>query len=102
MTVDKGDEEYRGKVGLVTKYVPDINISDKNNVSVVIVGPPMMMKFTISEFQKIGIQDHNMWVSYERKMCCGLGKCGHCRMDTTYICTDGPVFNYAFGKTLYD
>jgi len=41
-------------------------------------------------------------VSYERKMCCGLGKCGHCRMDTTYICTDGPVFNYAFGKTLYD
>ena len=62
----------------------------------------MMMKFSIIEFQKIGIEDYNIWVSYERKMCCGLGKCGHCRMNTTYICTDGPVFNYAFGKTLYD
>lgn len=102
LTVDKGDDNYNGKVGLVTKYVPELSINDKGNVSVVIVGPPMMMKFTIIEFQKIGIQDYNMWVSYERKMCCGLGKCGHCRMNTTYICTDGPVFNYAFGKNLYD
>ena len=102
LTVDKGDDNYNGKVGLVTKYVPELSINDKCNVSVVIVGPPMMMKFTIIEFQKIGIQDYNMWVSYERKMCCGLGKCGHCRMNTTYICTDGPVFNYAFGKNLYD
>ena len=102
LTVDKADEDYNGSIGLVTKYIPELNINDKSNVSVVIVGPPMMMKFSIIEFQKIGIQDYNIWVSYERKMSCGLGKCGHCRMNTTYICTDGPVFNYAFGKTLYD
>ena len=102
LTVDKAEENYDGDVGLVTKYIPELKIKDKESVSAVIVGPPMMMKFTIAEFQKIGIEDYNIWVSYERKMCCGLGKCGHCRMDTTYICTDGPVFNYAFGKTLYD
>ena len=62
----------------------------------------MMMKFSLIEFQKLGIKDEDMWVSYERKMSCGLGKCGHCRMDKTYICTDGPVFNYSFAKTLYD
>lgn len=102
LTVDKSEEDYLGNIGLVTKYVPELNIEDKSNVAVVIVGPPMMMKFSIIEFQKIGIEDENIWVSYERKMSCGLGKCGHCRMDSTYICTDGPVFNYSFGKTLYD
>ena len=35
-------------------------------------------------------------------MCCGLGKCGHCRMGDTYICLDGPVFNYTEGKKLLD
>lgn len=102
LTVDKANEDYIGNIGLVTRYIPELDIKDKNNVEVVIVGPPMMMKFSVIEFQKIDIQDGNIWVSYERMMCCGLGKCGHCRMDTTYICTDGPVFNYAFGKTLYD
>ena len=102
LTVDTAPEGYEGKVGLVTKYIPKLEIKDMDNVQVVVVGPPMMMKFSIIEFQKIGIQDYNIWVSYERKMSCGLGKCGHCRMNTTYICTDGPVFNYAFGKTLYD
>lgn len=102
LTVDNGDEDYEGNIGLVTKYIPDLDIIDKSNVAVIIVGPPMMMKFSLIEFQKLGIKDEDMWVSYERKMSCGLGKCGHCRMDKTYICTDGPVFNYSFAKTLYD
>lgn len=102
LTLDKGDDSYTGKVGLVTKYIPELDIKDKENSAIIIVGPPMMMKFSIIEFKKIGIEDYNIWVSYERKMSCGLGKCGHCRMNTTYICIDGPVFNYAFGKTLYD
>lgn len=102
LTVDKAEEGYEGRVGLVTKYIPEINIVEKENVAVIIVGPPIMMKFCIAEFQKLGIKDKDIWVSYERRMSCGLGKCGHCRMDTTYICTDGPVFNYSFGKKLYD
>ena len=102
LTVDKAEENYDGDVGLVTKYIPELKIKDKESVSAVIVGPPMMMKFTIAEFQKIGIEDYNIWVSYERKMCCGIGKCGHCKMDDTYICIDGPVFDYSYAKNLID
>ena len=57
LTVDKAEENYDGDVGLVTKYIPELKIKDKESVSAVIVGPPMMMKFTIAEFQKIGIED---------------------------------------------
>lgn len=101
-TVDGADASYNGNIGLVTKYIPDLKINNLDDIAGVVVGPPMMMKFTIMELQKRGIKDENLWVSYERKMSCGLGKCGHCKMDSTYICVDGPVFNFSFGKTLYD
>lgn len=102
LTVDGAEEGYQGKVGLVTKYVPELEIKDMENVQVVVVGPPMMMKFTVLEFLKLGIKEENIWISQERKMCCGIGKCGHCKIDDTYICLDGPVFNYTKGKELID
>ncbi|MBS4534285.1 anaerobic sulfite reductase subunit B [Clostridium sp. D2Q-14] len=102
LTVDGAKEDYRGKVGLVTQYVDDIIIKNMDNVAIIIVGPPMMMKFTVEAFLKRGVACENIWVSYERKMHCGIGKCGHCRMDDTYICLDGPVFNFSKAKHLYD
>ncbi|SHH14957.1 anaerobic sulfite reductase subunit AsrB [Clostridium grantii] len=102
LTVDKAEEEYKGNVGLITKYIMDLNIEIIEETKVIVVGPPMMMKFTVAEFLKKGIKEENIWVSYERKMCCGTGKCGHCKIDDTYICLDGPVFNYVKAKTLID
>lgn len=102
LTVDQAEDGYQGNVGLITQYVEDIKINDMNNVAVVIVGPPMMMKFTVEAFLKRGIREEHIWVSYERKMHCGIGKCGHCRMDDTYICIEGPVFNFSKAKHLYD
>ena len=102
VTVDSAEEGYTGNTGLVTKFIPDLDIKDKENVQIIVVGPPMMMKFTVMEFLKLGIKEENIWISQERKMCCGLGKCGHCKIDDTYICLDGPVFNYTKGKLLRD
>ena len=102
VTVDSAEEGYTGNTGLVTKFIPGLDIKDKENVQIIVVGPPMMMKFTVIEFLKLGIKEENIWISQERKMCCGLGKCGHCKIDDTYICLDGPVFNYTKGKLLRD
>lgn len=102
LTVDKGGENWRGNEGLITNYVPNIEIEDINQVEVVIVGPPIMMKFTSLEFLKRGIPKEKIWVSFERKMSCGIGKCGHCKIDETYVCLEGPVFNYTKAETLLD
>ncbi|MGL5869735.1 anaerobic sulfite reductase subunit AsrB [Clostridium chrysemydis] len=102
VTVDSAKEGYEGHTGLVTKFIPDLKIKDMENVQVIVVGPPMMMKFTVLEFLKRGLKEENIWISQERKMCCGIGKCGHCKIDDTYICLDGPVFNYTKGKLLID
>ena len=102
LTVDKAEEGYEGNTGLVTTFIPDLEIKDINNTAFIVVGPPMMMKFTVLEILKRGVPEENIWISHERKMCCGLGKCGHCKIDDTYICLDGPVFNYTKGKNLVD
>lgn len=101
-TVDSAPEGYEGLTGMVTKYVPELPIADIDNSVFITVGPPVMIKFTIMEILKRGAAEKNIWISHERKMCCGLGKCGHCKMDSTYICLDGPVFNYVDGKNLID
>lgn len=102
LTVDGAEEGYKGNIGLVTKYIPELKFNDLSNVSAVVVGPPMMMKFSVAEFLKLNVAEKNIWVSYERNMHCGIGKCGHCKMDATYICLDGPVFDYEFAKNLVD
>ena len=61
-----------------------------------------MMKFTTLELIKLGVKEENIWVSFERKMSCGIGKCGHCKIDETYVCLEGPVFNYTKAKHLID
>ncbi|MBU3161169.1 anaerobic sulfite reductase subunit AsrB [Clostridium frigoris] len=102
LTVDNADVGYPGTVGLITKYIGGIPVDNIDEVQVIVVGPPMMLKFTVAGFIKKGVKEKNIWVSYERKMCCGVGKCGHCRIDDTYICLDGPVFNYLDAVHLVD
>ena len=95
-------EGYEGNIGLVTKYIADLPLRDPSTAKAVVVGPPPMMRFTIIELQKKGFKDENITVSYERKMCCGLGKCGHCRINDKYVCLDGPVFNYTEAREMMD
>ena len=102
LTVDGAPEGYDGPVGMVTKYIPDLTFTDIDNASFICVGPPIMIKFVVQEILKLGVKEEQIWVSNERKMCCGLGKCGHCKVGKTYICLDGPVFNYTEGKNLID
>ena len=89
--------------GFVTEFVSKVPFSEfGEDYEVVIVGPPPMMKFTAIEAEKCGVKDENIWVSFERKMSCAVGKCGHCRIDEVYVCLDGPVFNYTQAKYLVD
>lgn len=104
LTVDKGCGIDGECVGLVTEYVPHLQLLKDgfDDLEIVIVGPPNMMKFTALEFEKAGVPADKIWVSFERKMSCAVGKCGHCRIDEVYVCLDGPVFNYSQAKNLID
>jgi len=102
LTVDNnyGDESFCS--GMCTTYIPDIKINNLDSCSAIVVGPPAMMRFSTKALTDLGIKENNIWVSYERKMCCGIGKCGHCKIDDFYVCLDGPVVNYSRAKLLAD
>jgi len=102
VTVDNADENWQGETGLITTHIDKLDLSNVSEKVAVVVGPPIMMKFTTLELIKKGFKEENIWVSFERKMSCGIGKCGHCKIDETYICLEGPVFNYVKAKTLID
>ncbi len=102
LTVDGAPEDYTGNIGLVTKFIPDLPVRDVTKARAVVVGPPAMMKFSVMGLLEKGFREENIWVSQERRMCCGLGKCGHCRIGEKYICLDGPVFNYTESKNMID
>ncbi|MDF2804569.1 MAG: asrB [Anaerocolumna sp.] len=102
LTVDSADDDSKYPVGLVTKYIPDLKSLGLSDIVAIVVGPPAMMRFSTMGLLEIGITEENIWISHERKMCCGIGKCGHCKIDDTYVCLDGPVFQYTKGKNLID
>ena len=102
LTVDCADEDTSCHIGLVTEFIPKLNLNKIEEAVAIVVGPPMMMHFTTQGLLKEGFREENIWISQERKMCCGIGKCGHCKIDDTYVCLDGPVFNYTKGKSLID
>lgn len=98
-TVDRGDETWKGNTGVITRLFPQIDI-DPKKTACVIVGPPIMYRFVIIELKKKEMLDKNVHMSLERRMKCGVGKCGHCQIGSYYCCQDGPVFSYAKVKAL--
>ena len=92
-SVDKADEEWDEKVGLVTTLLDEISVDIPNSVAVV-VGPPVMMKFGVKKLLGMGYPENKIFLSMEKNMSCGLGKCGHCMMGKYFVCKDGPVFSY--------
>jgi len=92
-TVDKTDDEWDGPVGVVTTLLNRIKFDMKNSIAVV-CGPPVMMKFGTKKFLEMGFREDEIYLSMEKNMSCGLGKCGHCMMGEYFVCKDGPVFTY--------
>ncbi len=94
LSVDKGDSGWKGRVGVVTMLLENFK-EDLNNTVSIVCGPPVMMKFATLKLRELGFPPENIYLSMEKNMSCGLGKCGHCRVGKYYVCKDGPVFNYA-------
>lgn len=93
VTVDQADSDWRGNVGVVTTSIPRVSFDPKNTI-VMICGPEVMMKYSVSELKQLGTKDDSIYITMERNMKCAIGFCGHCQFGPAFICKDGPVFQY--------
>jgi len=94
VTVDKGDETWKGREGFVPTVCKEVGPSSENAVTL-ICGPPIMIRFTLPVFFELGFSRENIITSLEMRMKCGIGKCGRCNVGSKYVCKDGPVFSLA-------
>jgi len=91
LTVDRGDEQWEGRVALVPDVVKELAPSPDNAIAI-ICGPPIMIRFTLAGLGDLGFKDNQIITTLEAKMKCGLGKCARCNIGEKYVCQDGPVF----------
>jgi len=91
-TVDRPDADWRGNVGVITTLFRKTKIAADTRV--VVCGPPIMYRFVIAELDGLKIPHDHIFLDLERRMKCGIGKCGHCQINDKYVCLDGPVFSY--------
>jgi NAD(P)H-flavin reductase len=91
--VDHADTSWKGKVGMVTKLLENVDVPMDDTYAIV-CGPPVMFKFVCTMLSGQGMPRDRMFVSLERRMHCGMGKCCRCNVGSTYVCMDGPVFDF--------
>jgi sulfhydrogenase subunit gamma (sulfur reductase) len=94
VTVDKGDADWKGRVGFIPPVVKEVAPSAEKAIALV-CGPPIMIKLTIPILFELGFAPDKILNSLEMRMKCGIGKCGRCNIGNKYVCKDGPVFTYA-------
>jgi NAD(P)H-flavin reductase len=99
--VDEAKNGWKGNVGVVTRILDSRDVNIDNAVAVV-CGPPIMMKFTTLRLLDFGFAPEKIYLSMEKNMSCGFGKCGHCMIGKYYVCKDGPVFTYEQIKNYRD
>ncbi len=93
VTVDTGDRDWKGNVGVVTHIVDRVKFDPYHTVAM-ICGPEIMMHYSVLELKQRGVPEDQIYISMERNMKCAVGFCGHCQFGPAFICKDGPVFPY--------
>lgn len=100
-TVDECHETWQGNVGVVTTLFSKCQV-DSTDTMALICGPPIMYKFVVRDLLKLGFHRNEIYLSLERKMKCGIGKCAHCQVGHKLACIDGPVFTYFEAERLQE
>lgn len=93
LAADVGSSGWPWHVGRVTELFDDHELGDGNAVAMM-CGPEGMMTASARALLDKGYRDEAIYLSLERNMQCGNGRCGHCQLGSKFVCTDGPVFRY--------
>jgi NAD(P)H-flavin reductase len=90
---DPGELRWDGRRGFVTDLIDEIEV-DPSTTYAVACGPPVFYKYLLEKLVDAGFGKDRIFLSLERRMECGIGKCGHCAVGYTFTCLHGPVFSY--------
>lgn len=99
LAASQGSPRWPWHVGHLPVLFEKAEITNHNSTAMM-CGPEGMMIAVSKALQERGFPEEHLWLSMERNMQCGDGKCGHCQHGGKFICKDGPVFSYPEIKSL--
>ncbi|MCL5073010.1 MAG: FAD/NAD(P)-binding protein [Actinobacteria bacterium] len=99
LTIDTACYGWEKEVGLCPDVLEKLAPSSDNTVAIT-CGPPIMIKYVLRVLEKLGFEDGSVYTTLERRMKCGIGKCGRCNLGEKFVCVDGPVFTLKELKNL--
>jgi NAD(P)H-flavin reductase len=101
IAADQAGPKWPWNVGYVTDMIQTLDLQPENTIAMM-CGPEMMMHTAINALAKKGVSLHDIYLSMERNMECGIGQCGHCQYGGLFVCKDGPIFAYPEIKALFN
>jgi NAD(P)H-flavin reductase len=94
LTVDRDPTgAWPYQVGLLPQLFDRATL-DPARTYAAICGPPVVYRFVLERLLALGFSKDRILMSLERRMKCGIGKCGHCSIGYAYTCLHGPIFTY--------
>jgi sulfhydrogenase subunit gamma (sulfur reductase) len=94
LTVDADPSgTWENHIGLLPTLFDHARIEPLRTFAAV-CGPPVVYKFILRKLLELGFPKNRILMSLERRMKCGIGKCGHCSIGYKYTCLQGPIFTY--------
>jgi len=91
-TIDTACSGWDEEVGLCPNVLEKMKPSPRETVAIT-CGPPIMIKYTLEVLKKLNFEPDMVYTTLERRMKCGVGKCGRCNIGEKFVCVDGPVFS---------
>ncbi len=101
LSIDIPEEDWEHFVGYVPDNLKRLKPEPENTIAI-ICGPPIMITISLRVLKELGFREEQVYTTLERRMKCGIGKCGRCRLESKYVCKDGPVFRYDELSTLLE
>jgi len=84
---------WKNHIGLLPTLF-DYALIEPAHTYAAVCGPPVVYKFVLRKLLELGFAKDRILMSLERRMKCGVGKCGHCSIGYKYTCLHGPIFTY--------
>jgi sulfhydrogenase subunit gamma (sulfur reductase) len=84
---------WQHQVGLLPTLFDRVTLNPATTYAAV-CGPPIVYRFVLQRLLALGFSKDRILMSLERRMKCGVGKCGHCSVGYKYTCLQGPIFTY--------
>lgn len=92
-SLSRPTEEVKAHLGYINDLLPGLDL-DWTNTSAIVCASARRIKAVAKDLMRLGMKPSDIYTALETNMHCGVGKCGHCKVGSHYMCVDGPVFTY--------